>query len=175
MYGHQRLYTRTVCLARRVSGSLSEVVLNKGEPVTLLCLFSVRAVAGLPVKSVCVHIWGPAVTMWWECEVVAGRTAAGHSNDGCPLSHYPRGHSQFLSLLPSSIPHATISSVANDYPHLRFSTAWVPSSRFPPVHYYLPFYFHLRRFSSQVLSLPASLSSFSPLPPSFSPTSALKQ
>lgn len=173
MHGHQRLYIQTVCLARRVSGSLSEVVLNKGEPGTWLSLFSVRAVAGLPVKSVCLHIWGPAVRMWWECEVVAGRTAPGHSNDGCPLSHSPRGHSQFLSLLPFSVPRSTISSV--DCPHLRFSTAWVPSSLFPPMHYYLPFYTNLRRFSSQVLPLPASLPSFSPLPPSFFPASALKQ
>lgn len=111
-----RLYIQTVFLARCGSGSLSEVVLNKGEPGTLLSLFSVRAVAGLPVKSVCVHVWGPAVRMWWECEVVAGRTAAGHSNDGCPLSHSPRGHSQFLSLLLSSFPRSSISSVA---PHQR--------------------------------------------------------
>lgn len=56
MYGCQRLYIQTVFLARRVSGNLSEVVLNKGEPGTLLVLFSVRAVAGLPVKSVCVRV-----------------------------------------------------------------------------------------------------------------------
>lgn len=37
-----------------MSGNLSEVVLNKGEPGTLLSLFSVRAAVGLPVKRACV-------------------------------------------------------------------------------------------------------------------------
>lgn len=144
MYGHQRLYIQTFCWPDVWTVIWVKWFSIKGARYIIEFIFSASC-CWIASKECLRAYLKLAVRMWWECEVVAGRTAAGHSNDGCPLSRSPRGHSQLLSFLLSSFLPSTISSLfqphlslqasspPNDCPQLHFSTIWVPNSPFLPI------------------------------------------